>query len=528
MRKPYYAVLAALCCFALAACGDRPDRLPSAPTLPPEIGTAPPGGNTACGTGLALDISSTISALFSGSERNAASSRFNDVKQACRNNKPLALEHALGLIQFSIDVYRLGNITDLNGGDPPTPEESLSSLFDMLFVYVGQPAPGLDPSVFGDGSAIGVIGAEGGDLKTGLLTAGLRVPATAVTASKLFTINPEDPGCLVTNHPQAGVCFDFSAFPQVASFNATLTVVLCLPGGVPPNTGLGHLVAPGRTVVTPPATNPFTDLCPDESLGLRPRQRDGVVGAGVYALERLASRLLAALSPRPLYASHSYVAGGVRGLSPFDGLGLRVFQATFTNDVIGQPPGAPDIGTFTQVVQPPGSILVQASLADLLNQPVVLSQGGGNCDACGGLELAGTMFTASSSPATNGIYTVVWRWVQDRPAPKDAPIVIRDAVGREIARLSIAKQGSQNRLRYNGNNVGSWTQSVHQLVEITVNLDTKKTALRVDNVTLVSSANFVNNQASSLARVAAEFSGIDAGVVGWDDVTVTREPDPLQ
>ena len=526
MRKPYYAVLALLCCFALAACGDRPASLPSAPDIPSEIAAAPPGGNTACGTGLAQDISSTISALFSGGERIAASSQFNDVKQACKNDKPLAFEQALGLIQFSIDVYRLDHITDLNAGDPPTPEESLTSFFDMLFVYVGQPAPGLSPSVFDVTSAIGVIGEDGGDLKTGLLTAALRVPAAAVTASKLFTISPEDPGCLVTNHPQAGSCFDFSAFPLGASFNANLTVVICLPGGVPPNTGLGHLVAPGRTEVAPPATNPFGDLCPDESFSLRPKERSGFVGAGVYALERLASRILAAISPRPLYASHSYVAGSVRTLSPFDGLGLRVFQATFTNDAIGQPPGPPDIGTFTQTVVPPGSILVQASLADLLNKPVVLSQGGGNCEACGGLELAGTMFTASSSPATHGIYSVVWRWVQDKPAPKDAPIVIRDAAGREIARLSIATQGSQKRLRYNGSNVGSWTQSEHQLVEITVNLDTKKTSLRVDNVALVSNANFVNNQASSLARVAAEFTGIDAGIVGWDDITVTRQPDP--
>ena len=525
MRKPYYAVLALLCCIALAACGDRPERLPSAPQLPPEIATAPPGGNAACGTGLARDISSAIDALFSGGERIAASSQFNDVKLACKNNKPLALEEALGLIQFSINVYRLDHITDPNGGDPPTPEESLTSLFDMLFVYVGQQALGLSPSVFDDASAIGVIGEGGGDLKTGLLTAGLRVPPAAATGSHLFTIEPEAPGCLVTNHPQAGSCFNVSVYPQVALFDPRLTVVICLSGGVPPNTGLGHLVAPGRTEVAPPAANPFADLCPHQSFGQRPREREGFVGAGVYALERLASRLLAALSPRPLYAAHSFVSGGVQNLSPFDGLGLRIFQATFTNDVIGQPPGPPDIGTFTQTVQPPGSILVQASLADLLTQPVVLSQGGGNCEACGGLELAGTMFTASGFPATIGVYSIVWRWVQDKPAPKDAPMVIRDAVGREIARLSMAAQGSQNRLRYNGNTVGSWTQSVQQLIEITVNLDTKKTTLRVNGVVLASNVNFVNSQASSLARVAAEFSGIDAGEVGWDDITVTRQPD---
>jgi hypothetical protein len=526
MRTLHYAVLAMLGGAMLSACGDRPGTLPSAPPPPAEIAAAPPGGNSACGTGLARDISSSIDDLFTGGERTSAQSRFNDVKKACKNDKPLALEHALGLIQFSIDVYRLGHITDLNGGSPPTPEESLSSFFDMLFVYVGQPALALSPSVFDAAAAIGVIGEAGGDLKTGLLTAALRVPALATTGSHLYTIEPEGAGCLSTNLQQVGPCFDFNAYPHVAAFDPEVLVVICQPQGIQPNTGLGHLVAPGLTVVEPPAANPFADLCPHtSSLGVRRRHPDGLLDAGLYALQRFAAQVVKVVTPKPLYAAHGGLTGLAGSLSPLSGVGLRTFQATFTNDVVGQPPGQPEIGTFTQFVTPPGSILVQASLADLLTKPVVLSQGGGNCQACGGLELAGTLFTASSSPATNGIYSIVWRWVQDKPSPKDAPIVIRDAAGREIARLSFVRKSSRNELRYNGNRVGTWTQSAHQLVEITVNLDTKKTTLRVNGVVLVSNANFVNTQASSLARVAAEFSGIDAGVVGWDDITVTRQPD---
>jgi hypothetical protein len=73
----------------------------------------------------------------------------------------------------------------------------------------------------------------------------------------------------------------------------------------------------------------------------------------------------------------------------------------------------------------------------------------------------------------------------------------------------------------------TWSQNVSQTFTLTVNLDSRTTSLSI-NGTPVSAAQgipFVDANATSLQRVAAEFTRIDAQTVGWTDVKVSRLAD---
>ncbi|MGH7718034.1 MAG: hypothetical protein ACREON_04220 [Gemmatimonadaceae bacterium] len=526
MRRPYHLVLATVCTVALAACSDAPQPLPSAPVRP-ELSVSPHsgGGGGACSHALAEQIQESLEDLFSGSRLATAKSLFNGVKQACQHNKPLALERALALIKVALDTHVAGYLLDPNGAYPPTTEEALAALIDQLFVYVAQPAPAVDLSAFGDDGGIKVIGAGGGALKNRSLSAAIQVPGYSTTFSHLYVIAPASPACLQTNLEQSGPCFDMSVHPHVARFDPPLTIVVCQTDGLPANSGLGHLVEASQTRVAPPTANPFADLClADHTASARPMPR-GFLAFTRFALERAGSRVLSVLSPRTLYAAHGSLAGLSTSLSPYRRVGLRTLEATFSDDAPGHPPSQPEVGSLTFSVKHPGSILVQRALGTLTNKPVVLNEKGGNCAHCGGLELAINLFSANGRPATIGSYRVRWLSLQDKSTVKDAPFVIRDASGRELARLSYVTRKGKRLLFYNGREVGSWTRGIHQEFEVTVNLDQRKTSLRINDYLVVPTASFVSSHASSLARIAAEFFGNDAGVTGWDDITVTRLPD---
>jgi hypothetical protein len=70
----------------------------------------------------------------------------------------------------------------------------------------------------------------------------------------------------------------------------------------------------------------------------------------------------------------------------------------------------------------------------------------------------------------------------------------------------------------------SWLQSVAQSFEIVVDLGSKTTSLRIDGSPVAGFQNvpFVNPAANNVGTVAAEFSGIDAGVLGWDNISITK------
>ena len=136
-----------------------------------------------------------------------------------------------------------------------------------------------------------------------------------------------------------------------------------------------------------------------------------------------------------------------------------------------------------------------------------------------------TATTATEVNAQSGVYVVRWNSVEDKPSPKQAPFVIRSVAGLEIARVSYRSVSSQDFLDYN--NVAlpvSWVQHVSQFFEIVVNLDTKTTSLRIDGTPVAGFQNvpFVNAAALDVGTIGAEFSGIDAGIIGWDNVSITK------
>ena len=77
---------------------------------------------------------------------------------------------------------------------------------------------------------------------------------------------------------------------------------------------------------------------------------------------------------------------------------------------------------------------------------------------------------------TVGAYEVTWQSVQTKPSVKEAPFVVLNDAGLEVARLSYVTESSQNILRFTAGgvstDVGFWVRNVSQAFKITVNLTT--------------------------------------------------------
>jgi hypothetical protein len=282
----------------------------------------------------------------------------------------------------------------------------------------------------------------------------------------------------------------------------------------------------------------------------------GPVGVAVAWLDRLASRAAALVGPKPLYAGHLTTSGTYKSLpkSPVGNVDSRTFFATFLSPPEGPyspgftfptiPPAGSspaDVGFWTTAqATAPGSITIQAALGDptlgLNSRPVVLSQGGGACDkSCGQLLLEGTV---TGPRARTGIYLVTWESVENKPTVKFAPFDVRDSTGKVLARISYSTEMSNRVLRYNatkagtGTLIGNWTVGVKQTFVITVNLNTKRTSVSINGVPFKDPGAtdpklfpYLNTTAQDLYHVTADFSGIDAGTVAWDNIEVLRLPD---
>jgi hypothetical protein len=237
---------------------------------------------------------------------------------------------------------------------------------------------------------------------------------------------------------------------------------------------------------------------------------------------RLAYLTRRAIGIQPLYAVHGGLGGLGKGLSPFGGVDLTVFQASLSGQTVGLPPSA-DAALWTYAERT-GTITVQPSLGGYTDTLIVITQTGGSCSACGRPFLKANLFDASlGGGATNGIYEVSWVSLQNSPSAIGPPFSLRGNDLREIARLNYAQAGGQKRLRYNEVNVGSWVAGVPQRFVITVNLDTKKTSLSIDGVEVASDVPFFK-AATSLADLTVEMTG-QAGVVGWAEISVKRLED---
>jgi hypothetical protein len=499
----------------VAACSDSSPPSPtSAAPSRPLFAVTP-----ACDNQLSNQIAKEQKALFAGAALTEAQDRFKVIKSGC----PATSEQMLSYIQFTIDQYRLGNVKAQSSG---TKQDAVVAHWNSLFVYLGQPAPNASASVLSADGAAAVMPQAGGtrDLTAGPGPngpgAGLHVPDNAAPGgSHLYTIQLISSGCIATTLEQTGSCYQLNSYPHVTTFSPRITVVVCQAGHLEEHLALGHIRGNGSSEVLPrPAGPQFPLLCaePTSDAGFR---RWGPLGRALAAA-------VSVFTPRPAYAAHGGLGGLSEEMSPFGGVELTFFKATFTADAVGQPPGTPETGSWTTITaDPPGSIMVQNALGDLTAKPVALNQSGGNCTVCGGLQLTGTVTTASEVDPNTGVYVVRWTSLEDKPTPKEAPFVIRSTAGLEVARLSYRRLSSTRTLAYNNATLPvSWQQSVAQSFEIVVDLGTKTTSLRIDGVPVAGFENvpFVNAAANNVGTVAAEFSGIDAGIVGWDNITITK------
>jgi hypothetical protein len=408
-----------------------------------------------------------------------------------------------------------------------TPEANFLGHLNTIFSFAGYPAPGLSGGATGPLQAgiVGVIPAVGGTREYQREHLGafklVEQDSTGDNRGHLFVMSALNAQCLsVDNLQELDDCIQLTSYPAVSpKFSPRIKVGLCIPETLSAGAlVLGHETSNGTEVAGQSAYPVDCHVSVN-------------VASSATGFENVLTRLAAfgrnTFGVRKAYASDKGLGGIGSTLSPWGALDALIFATSFNAPhAVGSPPvGTVGNFTFTQSFTSPGSILVQSALGNLGGPLVVLSQGGGACSTCGGLELRANFFSASANAADDGVYEVNWKSVQASPAVKGAPFVLRGADTAEVARVTYVTEQSQNRILYNGAPVGTWIRNVAQSFKIVVNLNTNRTTLYIDGTAVASNQTFVNASGQTIATLAAEFSGIDSGVMGWDEIGVQRISD---
>ena len=200
---------------------------------------------------------------------------------------------------------------------------------------------------------------------------------------------------------------------------------------------------------------------------------------------------------------------------------LPIFQATFTSDAAGAPPGTPEIGAWT-LINPDGTILVQSAVGNLTSKPVELTQLGLQA---GSVKLFGAV---AGTPPASGVYVARWRSLVHSADACFNALVLRDAGSLILADVDYRPGGQ---LTYNSNSlnltVGSWTRDVAQLFEITVDLDNHVTSLSIDGVPVTAAQGLPfsdpTGTPANLGQINMELGCIAPQDYAWDDITIARQ-----
>jgi hypothetical protein len=522
--------IAAVALFAttLAACSKDSTPAPTAPDV--QLRFARSTGP--CTSGAAQAIADQQNVMYGGAVLDSARDLFGLVVHDCKTNRAQAIEEMFAYVQFTI------NDTASTSALPEdtTVAGSIIRHWGLTFAYVGLDAPTNDldqplpEAVLKPGGGAGVVTKAGGAVLTNPVVAGISVPAQGTSgnqATHLITINRKTGNCdAQVNLLQYGACFLFVANPKLGTkpFVQPATVGVCaLPANIDLETSLAHFDRNDATVIAPSG---YPEHCDDEAISLASWN-----GGFRSFAKRLAQSVTGIFRVRRAYAAHSGEGGSGGFLSSFAVVDRKIFRATFTKDVVNTPPNDSALlaGTgWTIKFKAPGTILVQSAIGDLTGKPVVLAQAGGNCTNCDSLKLVGNGRTDGLIEDST-VYDVQWSSLQDASNTKGAPFLIMDSDGKEIARLTYVTKANTNSLYYNGtgpaNFVGNWIQHQQQTFSIEVDFIRRKTALKIGGTTVASNKDFVNNTAKNLAKVGAVFTGIDSGVMGWDDITIIRRND---
>ncbi len=525
-----------LIAIAIGACSGEPARAPTSPEIDSKrVQTTA----SICDNAYDAVIASEQDVLFDGDVLIHARQLWSLVTTSCDQSNPgPARENMLAYVRFTILAARSSEVLG------PTPEQSIVNHWNPAFQYVGHARPEVPAGVLTSTGAARVVLANEGTTEFGIpLMAAMTVrkqDGNGVQGGRLFTIRPDAVGCIATtNLVNKGPCFDFSVYPEpeAAEVSGKPYLVGICEHETSTRPALGHRAGGGVEILDPDAVPngayPSLQFCSGTQQPAPP-QFGGFIGF----LRRVASFPAKLISVSTAFAGHGGLGGLGGSLSPFGAVERRIFSANFSADAIGSTPpentaGYPDIGVWSRVfATPPGSVLVQATLGtspNSLDRPVVLRQAGGACAACGGLDLWGQAKTSgvAGAFADAGVYVVRWRSLQSSANVKEAPFVVRSAEGLEVARVTYLRQSGKNLLKYNNSDISvQWVRNVAQSFLITVDLSNRTTSLSVDGTPVAGAQNqpFVSG-AANVHRVQAEFSGVDSGVMGWDDIEVERLPD---
>jgi len=383
----------------------------------------------------------------------------------------------------------------------------------------------------GDGVVAGVpdggaqVLSAGESMETFDGQAGLQLPSTIPAGGPfLFTFQQVagsecDNG---TSLRQNGRCYDVSDWPDGGTYDPPATITLCLHTSFGP-AGIGHAKNNFGTEVLPETANPGINCDHDAETAL-----NSWLGRNAGPLGRALAHAYDYVRPRALFAEDAGESGSIGSFSLVGGILNEIFKDDF--EEINNPP---DIGdAWTVDTTSPGYIRInQTGLGDLPGPIVELSQGQGACTSCPVFRLLGTRANSTQNE-TIGTYEVTWQSLQNKPNVKEAPFVVLNSTGAEIARLSYVTESNHNILRFKVGtgftDVGTWTQNVSQSFKITVNLTTLNTAtsqtvsISGDGVTPVT---VPAPNATSLRKIGYVLDGIDAGIIGADNFRVIRLSD---
>ena len=520
----------------LAACSDTPadNKGISTDISGPMMGKKTNTG--ACSSTQAALVEADQAVLFAGATLNDAQALWRNVKQDCSTTNTARMATAqdalMEYIRFTILVYRDNPSAIL----PTDNSAAIVGHWNLAFPYVGYLAPGVPSDMLEVGAARVISRSQmaADSVEFGIPAVAAMRSLPQVTGGDprghLFVIFPVT---TANCNPQSALaestaCFNFKAFPSApAGFNPRIRVGICYSGGFDAP-GLAHYNG-SSTTIEPTITYPSSTFCHNANA-----PRYGSTGF-FGRVSRLASTIFGV---KRAYAAHGGLGTLAPGFSTFVPVERNLFTATFGTLDAGDTPAegelpAPDRGFWTEVFSTsPGSIFVRDSLGNLNTKPVVLNQGGGACNNnCGGLSLIGQIKTADASGAiSGGSYYISWTSVQNHASPKNAPFVIRGSDSAEIARVAYARQQGGNKILYNGSAVkdAGWTKGQAQTFILIIDFVNGTTTLTVKNsagdVVATATDNFVED-ATDLSQIAAEFSEIDSGIVGWDNVIIERLPD---
>jgi hypothetical protein len=478
-----------------------------------------------------------------GAVLDSVQALWRKVKQDCSTSNDTRMSRAqdalMEYIRYGILLYR-----DNTGIIASDRSAALVAHWALAFPFVGYLAPDVPSNLLDVGAARVVSRSE---MAAAPVEFGIPTKAALKTAPQnaggdkrghLFVIFPVTTDCLPhqTALDESSDCYNFKSFPTSSpSYSPRMTVGICYNE---------HYIAPGMghdngtiTTIEPTIDYPSDAFCHGTAT-LDRFGSNSILGR----VTRFASRLF---GTKRAYATHGGLGTLAPGFSTFGPVERNLFKGTMSGYSVGDVPTvaalpSPDKGYWTKVFSTsPGSITVQASSGNLTQQPVVLDQGGGACAGnCGGLDLHGQIQTDDASRAvSSGQYRVTWQSVQNQPSPKGAPFVLRSKDSVEIARVSYSKENGVARIRYNGNVVDSvtWVVGEAQEFSLLVDFTTKKTTLSITSnpfgirlTRTLPAQDFVkkgNVVATNLSRIQAEFSGIDSGVVGWDNIFIEKLPD---